>query len=46
MVFEILEFRIRHGAGRMFADRFEHVLNRDVVSLELSRHDGAAVDHE
>src|SRR3954469_3877740 len=46
MVFQIAELGIAHLAARVRADRFEDVLNRDVVILESSWRYGAAIDHE
>ena len=38
--------RVAHLAGRVRADRLEHVLDRDVVALERARRDRAAVEHD
>ena len=32
MVFQVFQFGIGHLAGRVFADRLEHILNGDVMS--------------
>jgi hypothetical protein len=36
---------VRHGAGGMLADRFEHVLHRDILALVAAGQDRAAI-HE
>ena len=46
MVFEILELGIVHGAGCMFPDRFEDVLNGHVMALEPTWHNRASVEHD
>ena len=44
-IFEQLEVAVDHPAGRVRADRFEHVLNRHLAAVELPRRNRAAVEH-
>ena len=46
VIFEVAQPRVAHLAGRVRADRFEHVLDRDVVALERARRDRPAVEHD
>src|SRR5206468_3623899 len=45
-VLELRELRIAHLPARVRADRFENVLDRDVVPVIPARSDGTAVEHE
>ena len=45
-VFEFVQFGIRHFAGGVGADGFEHILNGDVFAAKAAGRDGAAIEHE
>ena len=45
-IFEFLEFAFRHFSGSARANRFEHILNGDVVIVKTSRHDRSAVERK
>ncbi len=46
MIFQMFQLFVRHVTGGMFPYGFEDVLNRHVMPLEPSWHDGAAVEHQ
>ena len=45
-VFDQLEIAVVHAARRVRADRFEHVLNRHLVAVELTGRNRSAVEHD